>query len=188
MFGHGTLLRGAFIMIWSFIVEYDGMGALAEMDTTFNMFAGYASTLTLFVYGMDTLTDKFYKILVNFRTIYTHLTELKTLRSSPLSNKQLESFRTNIDKNLHTFFYRLFNIDYEKVMILILAGVSNSGKSFATKSLKVLFQSFSGIVLGSKITDDFLRVNNLCRRYLKIFEEYKGNILKEFQFLETNGK
>jgi len=42
--------------------------------------------------------------------------------------------------------------------------------------------------VGSKIDGEIVRVSYLGKRFLRLFEEYKGNLVRDFSHLESNGQ
>lgn len=92
-----------------------------------------------------------------------------------------------VSKNLTKFLHKVFDPNYEKAMILAICGHSNAGKSHFIKTLMALMQPLNGIIVGNRISKGFQRVGEVGQRYLRIYEEYKTNILVDFPELEGNG-
>lgn len=99
----------------------------------------------------------------------------------------IENVEGTLIKKLSQFFHKALNPKYEKASLLLISGESNSGKSFMVDKMRNLFLLLNGVMMGNEISDGFVRVSNLSQRFLRIYEEYKGNILEKFQHIETNG-
>lgn len=91
-------------------------------------------------------------------------------------------------RELTKFFSKCFNPNHVKVNLLILSGCSNSGKTWISDKLNCILQALNGVVQGNYIDANFVRISKLSLRFLRIVEEYKGNILEDFHHLEANGK
>lgn len=91
-------------------------------------------------------------------------------------------------ERLVKFFKKCFNPNHVKVSMLILAGRSDMGKSWISSMINNICQAMNGVVQGSELDNNFVRVSNLALRNLRIIEEYKGNILEDFHHLEANSK
>lgn len=89
---------------------------------------------------------------------------------------------------LADFIDLIFSCEHRKVSILIQSGETNSGKSHSAQAWISLLYQLNGVFIGSDISSDFQRVSHLGRRHLRIIEEYKSNIIKDFHHLESNGK
>lgn len=99
----------------------------------------------------------------------------------------IENCENTMISDLTKFFRTALNPKYEKASLLLVSGESNSGKTFMVDKMKNLFLLLNGVMMGNEISDGFVRVSNLSQRFLRIYEEYKGNILERFQHIETNG-